>query len=331
MMPNFRIEMESATRDISSVIQDRLIGLRITDAVGTKTDQLELVLDNRGDRLSPPKKGLRLQAWLGYGPQLRFMGKYIVDEVATTLIPRTITIRAKAADMVASLKVKKNRAWKNSTFGEVARAIASEHKLSARISAMFENIDLAPPPYLQLDQTAESDLHFLTRLAKQYDGIATIKNGYLLVIKRGEEKTATGQLIPPVHIAASDIRVANARTAARDKYKSVRAQYLDLMTQQPVSITTSDERPVLVLPHIYPDIQTAIESAEAKLESLKRGRNTLSLVTLGQPDIMAEGRISIDVADPLVRGDYIVTRVEHELNADGFVTRISGETPKAKS
>lgn len=48
-----------------------------------------------------------------------------------------------------------------------------------------------------LDQTDESDLSFLTRLAKDHDAIATVKGGALLFIGKSEGVTASGLTMIP--------------------------------------------------------------------------------------------------------------------------------------
>ena len=56
-------------------------------------------------------------------------------------------------------------------------AIARRNNLTPRVDATLAAIKVA-----HIDQTNESDVHLLTRLAGQHDAVATMKNGSLLFL-----------------------------------------------------------------------------------------------------------------------------------------------------
>ena len=333
MTPIFSISVDQG--DITAKVADRLLNLRITDEAGMKSDTANLTLDNRGTAVAIPRRGVIMKIGLGYDKTgLVHMGAYTVDEVSTEGPVRTLTISAKAADMQAGLKVRKTRAWFNLTLGALVSTIAGEHELTPQVSPALASINIAPVPYQQLDQTNESDLHLLTRLAAQYDAIAKPANGFLLFVAKGEAKAASGQDLTPVTLTESDVKTFRARAADRGKYAAVKAYYLDDATQQRVSVMAGDGDPVFSLRRTYPDAVQAEGAARSKLDALKRGTATLSLTLEGRPDIGAETPLTFVSDDDLAYDDWVVTRAEHELSGragGGFTTRIEAEIPKAKT
>ena len=333
MRPLFTISVDQA--DITAKIADRLLNLRITDEAGIKSDAASLTLDNRGSVLAIPRRGVIMQIALGYAETgLNKMGSYTVDEVSTEGPTRTLTISAKAADMQAGLKVRKTRSWAGLTLGELVETIAGEHGLQPQVTDILAAIDIAPIPYKQLDQTNESDLHLLTRLAEQYDAIAKPANGFLLFVSKGEAKAASGENITPVTLSERDVKSFRARAADRSKYASVKAYYLDDATQQRMAVTAGKGEPVETLRRTFPDAAQAQGAARAKLDALKRGTATLSLTLEGRPEITAESPLTFISSDELASGEWIVTRAEHALSGrsgGGLTSQIECETPKEAS
>ncbi len=333
MKPIFSISVDQS--DITAKVADRLLNLRITDEAGMKSDTASLTIDNRANAVEVPRRGVIMKIALGYDKTgLVQMGAYTVDEVSSEGPVRTLTISAKAADMQAGLKVRKTRAWVNITLGELVETIAGEHDLQPQVTDALAAIDIAPVPYKQLDQTNESDLHLLTRLATQYDAIAKPANGFLLFVSKGEAKAASGQELSAVTLTESDVKTFRARAADRGKYAAVKAYYLDAETQQRVPVTSGDGTPVFSLRRTYPDAAQAEGAAASKLAALKRGTATLSLTLEGRPDITAETPLTFVSDDELANGEWVVTRAEHELSGragGGLTTRIDAEIPKERT
>lgn len=326
MQPAFQITANG--NDFTDTIRDRLTSLSITDEAGVASDELTLVLDNRGRKIGVPRTGTKLSAAIGYdGVSMVQQGDYVVDEVATTLSPATMTIKAKAADMKAGLKVKKTRSFEDETIGDLVALVAAEHGLKPHVSPELSNILLAPPPYLQFDQTHENDMHMLLRLAIKYDAIASPKSGYLVFVKKGQDKTVLGAILPTHTVYESECITGRARVAERGKYEAVKAYYLDAITQERVSVSTSAEQPVLVLSGTMADANTAELAVHSRLDALQRGKATLSLTIIGRAEIAGGHKLDFKTTDELAAGLWIITRVQHTIK-DGFQTMIEAESPK---
>ena len=80
MQPDFKILADK--QDITATIRDRLLSLRVTDEAGTKSDTVEIQLDDRDSKISWPRHGAELEVLLGYRSEgLVRMGHYVVDEI----------------------------------------------------------------------------------------------------------------------------------------------------------------------------------------------------------------------------------------------------------
>lgn len=191
MTPSFRIIADRV--DVTAAIKDRLLELAVIDVAGVESDEVKLTLDDRrredGALAELPRIGTRLDVALGYAETaLIGMGSYVVDEIEISSPPATLSVSAKAADMSGPMRSPKTRSWENLTLGDVVATIAREHRLVPATDP-----ELASIPIVHIDQTAESDMAFLTRLASHYDAVAKPANGHWVFTKRGQAKSATGK------------------------------------------------------------------------------------------------------------------------------------------
>jgi hypothetical protein len=322
MRPLFQVLANGV--DITAHIRDRLDVLRVTDEAGVQADTAEITLDDRDGLVALPPTGAELTVALGYQETgLMPMGLYTVDEIELTGWPRRLLIRGKAADMRASLKSQKTRSWHEVTLGDIVRTIAGEHGLTPKIADALAGIR-----YSHVDQTNESDLHFLTRLAREHGAIAKPAAGNLAFVPRGEAKSASGRGLPAVSITAADLSDYRVTLADRGKYGSARAFWRDQAAARDVEVVVGSGEPVFTLRHPHPDAAQARAAAQAKLDALARGSATLSASMVGRPELGAEAKLTIVGVRSGVDGAWVITKAEHTLDANGLRTAIEAETPK---
>jgi len=322
MTPDFRIHVDS--QDITERIRDRLLSLRVTDEAGIKSDTVELTLDDRNGLVIWPIHGAELEISLGYQETgLVRLGLYIVDEVEHSGPPNTLTIRAKASDMRQSFKAPQTRVWDNLTLADLVRTIANEHGLIPKISHSLASIS-----YTHLDQTEESDLHLLTRLGRENNAVTKPVAGNLIFATRGEARSISGKELPIIKIVASQMIRHRMTQADRGKYVAVTAYWHDPAKAERVPVLVGKGKPIYTMRHTHLDAEQATRAAQAKLEALQRGTETLSLTLVGNSELMAEGKLALNGIRDQVDSEWLIQRVEHQLDGQGFVTRIEAETPK---
>jgi len=323
MTPDFRVFANQ--RDITDKIADRLIAMTVTDEAGIQSDSLTIRLDDRDTALSLPQTGATLTVKLGFKETaLTTMGLYTVDEVGCDLSPQTLTITAKAANMRNSLKEQRDQSWHEVTLDHILKTIARRHDLIPKLSPAFATV-----AYQHIDQTNESDLHFLTRLAQDHDAIAKPVMDALVFVTRGEARSVTGKALPLIALSKEDLTAGSYRQTDRSKYRSVKARWHngDAALTQFEQIGT--EKPTYVLRNDYPNATEALQAARAKYNSLKRGTATFSATTAqGNPALRAEGKIQLTGMRPEINGLWGMTRVTHSLTSTSYTTRLEAETPK---
>lgn len=189
--PAFSITIEG--KDVTTVMDARLMSLTLTDNRGFEADQLDPELDDADGLIALPRRGAVIQLALGWKGQPLFpKGAFTVDEIEHSGAPDRLTIRARSADFRETLNTRREKSWHQTTVGEVVKEIAARHNLKVALGK-----DLTDKALDHMDQTNESDASFLMKLARQYGAIPSVKDGNLLFIRQGQGRTASRCRLSP--------------------------------------------------------------------------------------------------------------------------------------
>jgi phage protein D len=318
-------------QDITAAISDRFRSLHLSDSAGLESDTLEIVLADH-DPLQPikmPPTGAELEVFLGYDGSATRMGLFVCDEIEFTGWPGTMTIRARAATYEATpkgkkdLQTQKSRAWpKDTTISAMVGKIAQEHGMQPAVAKSMASIKLP-----RQDQTSESDLSFLIRVMKKYGGVVKPAGGKLLVAKRGESKTIGGDELPVVTMRPTDVGTWTCRKSTKEGKGTVVAFYRDTKQSKRVEVTVGSGDPVRRLRHASTNAENAKAAAQAELDKRERGQVTFSATMEGRPDLVAEGRLVLEGFREGVAGTWLLSKVEHVLDEQGYRCNIEAEKP----
>jgi hypothetical protein len=328
--PAFRVEVDG--QDITAVVSKRLVSLRLSDAAGVQSDQLSLSLSDAlpRSRLQEPGVGAEIKLWLGYGLRLKYMGLFIADRVETSGPPDLMNIDAFASPHgettsgQTAITEQRSRSWPaGTTLGALVDRVAGDHGMVSAVSASLASIVLP-----HTDQVDESDIHLLSRLALDLDAIAKPANGRLILAKRGESLSASGMAMPTVPIVLSDVSSWRVSRSLREAVGQVVAVWQDLDAGQPVELLAGAGAPVRRLRDRYPSREAAQRAADAEFARSSRAGRALSLTLPGNPDLIAEGLVNLSGFRSYLDGTWLVTRVEHSLDATGYRCSVTGEPPK---
>jgi phage protein D len=320
MRPDYNIKANG--QDITALIKKHFISMTVVDEAGVKSDTFELRLSDHQNELELPRKDAELIVSMGYENALSMMGVYIVDEVDLIGPPDIIIIRAKAAKMSGSLKAPKAKSWHETTLGNIVGTIASEHGLEAKVAAELSGIEIA-----HVDQTDESNLHFLTRLAKQYDAIAKPTAKRLIVAPKGQSKSSSGKALSAINVPRSATSSHRITLADRGKYASVRASWHNLDTGQSETVIAGTGKPAYTLRQKYDNQAGAMAAAKAKLSAFNRGQGVGNInLSIGNAEVMAESPITLSGFRAGVDGKWVASRVVHTLNKSGYTSKLDLET-----
>lgn len=320
-----QLRVEAGGRDISGVIASCWQSVVVTDEAGFESDTVEIKLCDDRDQLVVPPQGEQLTVWLGWhGKQLVRMGTYVADEIKMEGPLRTLTIKAKAADMRASLKAVRTRSF-DTTLGAIVAAVAAEHGYTARVSGALADVAL------HVDQAGESDLHLLTRLARDAGAVFKAAEGYLIVAPAGDGKSVSGRELPRITVDVGQVNRYAMTASSRGKFTGVRAEFADKPAATTREVIVGDAGgEVQTLRQMFADGGAATRAARARLEELTRGTGKLELTMVGNPRIRAEGIIDVVGCSTKVDGVWVVQRAVHQVGAQGFITQVSAVVPTGK-
>lgn len=299
--------------DITERLRAALVELRVESTTDRTTDTVEITLAADGGVAAPPL-GRELRVSIGYRESgLVDLGSYWHTETEIECAPRSRTVvRATGADLRESSAVKtpRTRAWHDTTLRQILEDIAAEHGLALRIDAA-----LAPVPIAHEDQTDESDMHLIRRLAVRYGGSAKLIGPYLVFAAAGTARSATGGAMPSVDLSPqSSVVDLRATYRERPKVASVRARYWSVGAAASQHATAGSGAPVLDLPDQYPDQQTAAAAARSALARHRRAGARLEATIPGDPTLSAGASIHT-TGWPIrtANGTWIAERVTHTL------------------
>ena len=165
-------------------------------------------------------------------------------------------------------------------------------------------------------------MHLLTRLAQLHGAIAKPANGFLLFVPEGKAKSFTGQLIGGGTLSLDEISSWRVTFAERDQHNSVASYWHDPDKAEPIEEKAGNGDPVHTMRGVYPNSGLAKAAAEAKLERLTRGTQTLNITLAGRPELVAESKIYLSGFRPGIPSDWVITRAEHTLDSSGYTTTI---------
>lgn len=330
MKPSFRIVADS--RDITALINDRLLLLRTSDKPGMESDEFELRIDDRNQAVSLPVRGAKIEVYLGYDQKLARLGSYTVDEVEVTGPPDTITIRGKASDMRGSGKTTRSGSWEGVPLAQIVRDVAARNGWTPVCSVQTK--------VARIDQNNESDFNFITRLARQYDCTAKVADGKLLVMPRQAGQSASGKALAMITITRADVSRYSFKFGDRSSQKAVKTKHQDKKSGALAVIELSNDEAPAGLPavhtdrHIYPDKGAAEQAAKARLAAFNRSTAGVRLEMVGRTDLFAERRINAQGFKAGLDGEYLVDSVEQVFTQAGWTTTVEcngGKQGKAKA
>lgn len=328
--PAFRVTVDG--EDITTLLASRLVGLSLSDAAGVESDAVDITLADHLplERLEIPPAGAEITVALGYTFKLKDMGLFIADSVEVSGPPDQMRIRGTAAihgkttEGKTALTESRTRSWDaGTTLGDLVAKIAGEHGLQPAVSESLASVALP-----HVDQIDESDINLVTRLARDLDGLAKPAGGKLVIARRGESLSAAGEAMPTIRLTPGQVSSWRMSRRLRAPAGKVVATWHDQDAGKDVEETAGDAEPVRRLRQRYPTAEAAKGAATSEFKRSQRAGTQVQLELPGDPDIVAEARLVLEGFRPDVNGEWLVTRVRHDLGSGGYRCSVSAEPPK---
>lgn len=312
--------------DITDHIRKYTSSLSIIDKAGMESDTVSITLSDPYDELVPPPTGAELNVRLGYGTTARHMGRYVVDTVSIKGPPDVLTISAKGTPFtdskaMSALHSKKRKSWFPDTLGVMAITIANEHGLILAIDQDLSKITLP-----HVDQVDESNINLLTRMCLQLDATVKANDGKLIITRKANGKSVSGATLPILRFVPENITSYSVKRLQRSVPGKVVASWYNCHSAKEEDLVVGDAEPTEKIRHIYPTKQAAAKAAQALYNQKNRNAYSLDLSLPGNPNIIAEGRISLEGFRTGVNGLWDITEVSHKIGPGGYTTSVKGNT-----
>jgi phage protein D len=322
--PEYQITLDG--RDLTSKIAPRLISLSLSESRSDEADTLDITLDDSEGLLAIPARGAVLRVAFGWSDTgIVDKGSFTVDEVEHSGAPDILTIRARSASMTKEMGERIERSWHGETIGAIVRKIAGKHGLKPAIADALAKVAIA-----HIDQTHESDMSFLTRLAKRYDAVMNVKDTHLLFMPIGHGTTAKGTKLESIELTRKDGDQHRYHIAERENYAGVRAHYHGTGRKKRESVVVGGEsnHNIKVLPETYATEADARAAATAEFNRTKRSQATMDYtLALGRPDLYPEIPVYLNGFKPDIDAQsWLAKKVKHSIGDGGYTTALELET-----
>lgn len=300
-------------------LEGRSVEITVTDHSGDQADELVVkisdTLPNR--RIAFPRTGVTLACRLGWtGDDLTDMGTFVVDAIDHDGPPDAITISGHAADLKSEWTQKREQSWDGVTVEDIIDTIAFRQDVTPAFDP-----DLGAIAIEHIDQTDESDAHFLTRLAQRVGAVFSVKSGYLLFKPRGSGRSASGKTMTPLVIVRSETDRHRYSQADREQYTGVQASWHNNASAKTQRVLVGEKGHVRTLRNNYPTEAEANAAAKAEYRRIQRGEATFNLTRIGDPQLRAERPVTASGYHPEIDAKaWVIQTATHRLDSSGFVS-----------
>jgi hypothetical protein len=292
--------------DVTNKIHANSMSMSYTDNDGDQADSLRITVAGYWNIVSFEDK---VELWLGYASSnVWSVGKFTVQKVETGAF--SSTIEASSANFNGTLKEKKNVIHKNQSIKTIVERIAIKQDLEVKCNVADE--------VMYLHQHKESDIHFLTRIAKERNAIFKIKKDVLIFLDR--EQTNTHSIdVGECYGEGPKVSFTN-----RTIYKSAKTSFWSSKENKNIVVTAGAGTPVLQIDEHFESEAEARRVLESRLKMENRFKTVGSLSIYGM-DIVAGNKLKLTGDSRYEELEFVITTVTHTLNESGFVTGLRFE------
>jgi phage protein D len=196
--------------------------------------------------------------------------------------------------------------------GALFRQLTSRHGFSPRVAP-----DLSLIKIEHIDQSNETDMGFLTRLAHRYDAVAKPVNELYVLARRGQAKSLSGKVLPQIKLSVTTNNRPGDQAfisavldeTARAKYQGCKTRWWDAATGT-LRVEESGIAPFKTLRQRFQSANDARAAGEGEVRRMMREALKVKIECPGNPGLSAEGIVLLDPSWPdFMRGRWSIDKV----------------------
>ena len=293
--------------DVTTKMYENSASMTYTDNDGDEADSLDIKIAGYWDIV---KFSDTAELWLGYASSnVWHIGTFTVQSVSVGAFESTI--KATSTNFNSGIKEKQNIAHKNKSIKNIVEQIAKKRGLKLRCDI---DEDIA-----YIHQHDESDLHFLTRVAKDSNAIFKIKKDELIFVNRDNTKSHT------IDIAECYDDGPTLTFNNRTIYQQATTEFWSSKENRNIKVSVGGGSPVLKVDEHFESESEARRVLESELKSANRAKVTGRLSIYGM-DIVAGNKLKLGGDKRFEGMEFNIKRVTHSIGEGGFVSSLEFES-----
>lgn len=303
MTPIFKLEANGV--DVTKSINLNSSKISFRDEAGTVSDDISLTIEGS---FKKPSYEDELKLWIGTKERgLFYCGLFLVQS-SVNKDDMSIDIRATATDFSKSLKRKRNLSYERVSIKNIVEQVASRHEL--KVACDFDDLHL-----FHLEQTSESDLHFLKRMSSDYNALFSIKNETVIFKKKIKDSKKSVDL-PRYKMLKNEQTSISIENVNKTLYASCKAIWRDTKQNTQKSVTVGSDEPMKIIKDSFENEADAKIKAEATLQKANAGTKNGTISSYGF-ELYAGGVLELQ-GTAQDDGEYNIISVSHTLDSSGW-------------
>ncbi|WP_412506666.1 phage late control D family protein [Roseovarius sp. SYSU LYC5161] len=317
-----------AGTNITTALIPVLLGLRVSDKVGTHTDSADLEIDDADGRIVLPRKGAKVEVGLGWSSEgMRTVFRGTVDEVKSSGnrgAGRRLMITAKGMDTTGPVKEGQQRHWDDVTVDTILRDAAG--------FAGIANIEIDPGlrglTRTYFEMRDESFIAMGERLAREIGGNFRIVGDTVILSKRNADYQAAVRAVWGENLHSWDI----TPQLGRPQFSEVRARWYDVARAgwQLVQRSTGlDVQAIHAARLSRAGATEASQQADSDAATAEHDAGEGTVTIEGNTGAVPDGLCVVAGTRTGLDGAYRIEAVTHTLTrGGGFVTSLDLKQPQ---
>lgn len=313
------VEISISGTNVTGDVSPYLSKISYTDKLEEESDSIDLTFDDVSKLWQTswfPQKGDTLNVKMGFVGNLLDCGTFEIDEIEFDTPPDTLTIRALATSITKSLRTRNSKAFEKQTLIEIAQYFANKHSLKI----VGNTTELQKIEIERKTQENQTDLGFLSAIAKEYGFVFSIRAGKLIFIDITElEKTAAALSFTPADLSKCTLKDKTSQTYGNAVIAKRNARTNTVTKYKIEASENENEADTLVINGNIDNDEQAQARARGELKEKNKDKTTGSLSIEGNPQTVAGININLTGFGHF-SGKWHVTETRHTVDAQGGYT-----------
>ncbi len=318
------VEVFIAGKNVTDDVSPFISRVSYTDRLESESDDICLILDDTTKVWQQPwypAQGDILTVSLGYAGNMLDCGLFEIDQIELEIPPDTIQVKAIAAAITKQLRTRNSKVYEKQSLKKIAQHIATKNGLTLTgDTGQMDKINID-----RKTQDKQTDISFLSGLAKEYGFIFSVRGEQLVLITPEEleaepvvatlDRTEISKarfVDKTAHIyGAAVIAKRDSRTNAVKKWNIVSS-----------GNTSTKDKLVIGGGRVESDAAAQIKAAAA-LAAKNREKITASLTVPGNPALVAGVNVNLtDFGE--FSGKWHIVISSHDLSVNsGYITNLN--------